>query len=508
MTLRSRINGLVFTAAILVAASGAMGQTGRYEMLWGAFGPNEPQVQTSLVAPMKRDGTIVLYTGQAGLYPKVWQGQNVNGGVPVACDMNAHLTRLRDCLDWYVPQNFSGYAVIDYEDWDALWVHTPEQYRELTRNVVRAQYANLTPAQVEEYSIRDHEAAAKDFMLRTINECKRLRPNAKWGYYGYPRDYHIGANETTMQWLWDAQTAFYPVAYTVYPVSSTSPAPWAWAPPEYYPELMTELVGTSRRLAGSRPVAAFAWCRYHEMNPTFGNQMLREADLRQMLREPRLKGANALIFWEYVDGQAEVQEYNNYFSTMLASMARDVDLEFNPPSNGQNGSNNNGNVPPPAPPVVNIPTPPPAPPVANNTNTGGNAAPPSNGGTGTYTNTSIPGSPWTNTNTNTTASNGGNGEPAPTGDPNQPTTQPADPNAPAAGEDATPAPAPVKVDPKKVKTKVNSKLAAKTSKRTLQRDLDRAAALIKAQERQRLALAAKAAKAAKKTALADAPTGD
>lgn len=511
MTLRSRINGFVFTAASLVAASGAMGQTGRYEMLWGAFGPNESQVQISSMPQMHRGGSIVLYTGQAGLYPKEWQGQNVNGGVPVACDMNAHLTKLRDDINRYIPQNFSGYAVIDYEDWEPLWAETPELYREKTRAVVRAQYAGLSPQQVEEYSIRDHELAAKDFLLQTINTAKSMRPNAKWGYYGYPRLYQI-EHSAQMQWLWDAQTAFYPVAYTVYPMSEVRPTPWDHAEPSFFPNLMQTLVGTARQIAGpSRPVAAFVWCRYHNINPTFQYQMLNDTDLRRMMREPRLKGADAAIFWDYIDSAQDVGEYQTYFTSKLGRVLNDLDVEFNAAQTSNNqtgGGSGNGGGAPPAPPSNNIPTPPPAPPVANNTNgnSGGNAAPPSNGGTGTYTNTSIPGSPWTNTNT--TASNGDNGEPAPAGDPSQPTTQPADPNAPAAGEDATPAPAPVKVDPKKVKTKVNSKLAAKTSKRTLQRDLDRAAALIKAQERQRLALAAKAAKAAKKTALADAPTGD
>lgn len=514
MKLRSRINGLVFSAASLVAASGAMGQSGRYEMLWGAFGPNESQVQISAMPQMHRGNAIVLYTGQAGLYPKEWQGQNVNGGVPVACDMNAHLTKLRDDIDRYIPQNFSGYAVIDYEDWEPLWAETPELYREKTRAVVRAQYAGLTPQQVEEYSIRDHERAAKDFLLQTINTAKAMRPSAKWGYYGYPRLYQV-EHSAQMQWLWDAQTAFYPVAYTVYPMSEVRPTPWDHAEPSFFPNLMETLVGTARRIAGpNRAVAAFVWCRYHNINPTFQYQMLNDTDLRRMMREPRLKGADAAIFWDYIDSPQDVSEYQSYFTNKLGRVLNDLDVEFNATqtSNNQTGGGNGGGVPPP-PPSNNIPTPPPAPPVANNTNnnSGGNVAPPSNGNTGTYTNTSIPGSPWTNTNTNTntTASNGDSGEPAPAaGEPGQPTTQPADPNAPAAGEDATPAPAPVKVDPKKVKTKVNTKLAAKTNKRLLQRDLDRMAAQIRAQERQRLAAAAKAAKAAKKTALADAPTGD
>ncbi len=513
MTLRSRINSLVFTAASLVAASGATGQTGRYEMLWGAFGPNEPQVQTVQLPQVRRDGAIVLYTGQAGLYPKEWQGQDVNGGVPVACNMNLHLTKLRADIERFIPSNFTGYAVIDYEDWDALWVDTPELYREKTRAVVRAQYANLTPQQVEEYSIRDHEAAARDFLLQTLNTAKSLRPNAKWGYYGYPRVHHV-EHLSSMQWLWDAQTAFYPVAYTVYPMSEIRPTPWDHAEPAFFPNLMQTLVGTSRQIAGpNRPVAAFVWCRYHNINPTFQYQLLNETDLRRMMREPRLKGADAAIFWDYIDSAQDVSEYHSYFTSTLGRVLGDVDLEFNPPSNNQTGGNsgggsgNNNNT---LPPDRNTPPPPPPAPPAN-TNAGANAAPPSSGNTGTYTNTSLPGAPWTNPNTQASSGDGGEPAPAPGTDPNQAQQQPADPNAPAAGTD--PNQPPKKADKKSkqkkgVGTKTNTRFTAAakpTNKRVLQRDLDRIAALKRAQERARLR---NANTNSGNNALADAPTGD
>jgi hypothetical protein len=506
MTLRRCIKGLVFSAASLVAAAGAMGQTGRYEMLWGAFGPNEPQVQTSQAPLIQRGRAIVLYTGQAGIYPKVWQGQNVNGGVPVAADIPSHLAKLRIDIEQNIPSNFDGYAVIDYEDWTVLWDEMPEMYRELTRNVIRAQYASLTAQQVEEFSKRDHEAAARNFYLQTLNAAKAQRPNAKWGFYGYPRDYHI-AHQSELQWLWDASTALYPVAYTVYPMSTASPTPFGYASPTYFGDLMQQLVGTSRQLAGNKPVAAFVWCRYHDLNPIFRFQMLNEVDLRQMMRQPRLKGADAAIFWDYIDSAQDVSEYHAYFSSTLNRVLADVNSEFNPSSNSQTGGGSGGSgngVPEPGrdtPP----PPPPPAPPAGGSGTA--NAAPPTSGNTGTYTNTALPGNAWPDPNS--LANGGDGGTPTPGTDPNTQAQQPADPNAPAAGNtDQNPKPGKSEKKPKAVKgvsTKTTSRFASGTAangKRMLQRDLDRIAAVKKMEERKRRAAERNG------TALADAPSGD
>ncbi|MFM9958143.1 MAG: hypothetical protein ACKVZJ_08695 [Phycisphaerales bacterium] len=503
MTLRTSLRGMMWTATALVCAAGAAGQTTtatKYEQLWGAFGPTEPQVQTELVPDMKEGRVVVLYAGQAGLYPKVWNGIIVNGGVPVSVDMNVHLTKLAADITRQVPANFDGYAVIDYEDWDALWVDTPELYREMTREVVRAQYSGLTPEQVEAFAKRDHEAAAKSFMLATLNAAKAQRPNAKWGYYGYPRTHHV-EHLAEMQWLWDASTALYPVAYTVYPMNETRPTPWDHAPPEYFPGLMQTLVGTSRQLAGtSKPVAAFVWCRYHNNNPSFQYQMMNETDLRRMLREPRLKGADAAIFWDYFGNTTQANEYNSYFTSLLARVADEVDLEFNPPASSQ--------AAPPTPPPGNgagsQQSAPPQPPPGGGSGGGSSGGSGSSGSTGTYTNTSIPGAPFvpppnnsTTTNNGGTsgATNGGTTAPdagdgtlpggAPGASPGE--TPPAEQTA--ANTDNNPPKASKDKKSKKAKkgvgTRTNSRFAAGNKQRILQRDRDRAAAQLRLAERAR-----------------------
>lgn len=493
MNHRTVFRGLLTSVAALVSCAGAGAQTGRFDMLWGAFGPSENQVSTTAAPQIQRGRVIVLYNWQAGLYPKQWEGQLVNGGVPVSVDMTVHLNKLRNDLDLYIPPSFDGYAVIDYEDWDCLWMDTPNLYKELTRAVTRARYAGITEAQVEEYSKRDHEAAAKDFFLQTINLCKQLRPNAKWGYYGYPREHHIDYRQQ-MQWLWDASTALYPAAYVVYPASSASPTPFGYASMDYYPALMQQLVGTSRQLAGTKPVVPFVWSRYHDLNPLFRFQFLNNLDLTRMLREPRLKGADGVIFWDYIPDSTLAQNYTQFIQTTLSQIVSSVDLEFNPPANQQSGGNRpddgrNGSTPPPPPPV----TPPPAPPVANN-----NSNPPG-GGVGSYTNTSIPSSN-TNTATGTPVTNG-DGETAPTPPADQQASNDQNPPAeqPAAGSTTKPK------KEKKVKTRTNTKLADAKNKRVKQRDLDRLAA---AARRQQLMAQRQQQQQQRNSQLADVPTND
>lgn len=344
MNLTRLVRRVTFTAASIVLSAGALGQSGRLEFLWGAFGPAEPSISTAAVPQIQHGKVKVLYDWRIGKYPYIWQGQLINGGVPVAADIQGHVTKMQSDIAQQIPDpNWDGYAVIDYEAWELYWDDTNETHKALTRQIVRTQYPDATDAQIETFAKRDHELAAKNFLQITLETAKAARPNAKWGFYGYPRNFHL-EHADELGWLWNATGALYPSAYTVYPVhDSLFNIPAWWASPNYYPELMTQLVAGARQLMGTKPVVPFVWCRYHDMNPLFGRQFLRDIDLRRMLREPRLKGADALIFWEYFATQSEVSDYASYFTSTLRAAVADADAEFNPPPVSQNqGSGSSG----------------------------------------------------------------------------------------------------------------------------------------------------------------------
>lgn len=467
MSLHRTLRRVAFTAASLLLASGAMGQTMKYEFLWGAFGPKEPQVNTSVVPQIKRDRVKVLYNWQAGKYPAIWQGQTYFGGVPVAADMAGHLAKLTTDINQYMPDvNFNGFAVIDYESWEIFWDDTHESYKQLARDIARATYAGATDAQIEEYAKRDHEAAAKTFLLETLRKAKQLRPHAHWGYYGYPRDFHV-YRKAELQWLWDEIGALYPSNYTCYPSSSANPPPFWNAPMNYYEDMVVELMtGTARQLMGNRPVVPFVWCRYHDLNDVYRLQMLNSQDLERMFRLPREHGADSVIIWEYFGTDAEAAQYNTYVPQNLTSLLSQLDLRFNPPSDtstagsgGSGGSSgNSGGTPPPPPPPGDG---------ASSSANAGTTPPP-------------PGNVVTHNNSNTATDGGTEGENAPV-DPNlteQTTALPSDENA----EQPAPAPKDSKKAAKEKKkkqtvvTRKNQAVVAKAQKKVLQRDLDRIAA--------------------------------
>lgn len=330
-------SALQATLGLVLCAGGAFGQTGPYEFLWGAFGPREPSVDISGVPQITKGRVKVLYDWRAGAYPRIYQGTAYNGGVPEAADMQAHATKLIADIGQQIPDaSFDGYAVLDYESWEIFWDDTDDTHKALSRQVARTKYPGATDAEIEAFAKRDFEAAAKTFILLTLNTAKQVRPNAKWGFYGYPRDFHV-QHKDELGWLWQAAGAMYPSAYVVCPVAPQDPPTQGYSEQAYYPNHMRDLVGTARQLMGDRPVVPFAWCRVHTMNTVFGGQMLPDTDLRRMLREPRLKGADGVIFWEYFGDQTLVDQYSQYIPAHLRAAVADADAEFNPPPLAQGG---------------------------------------------------------------------------------------------------------------------------------------------------------------------------
>jgi hypothetical protein len=46
---------------------------------------------------------------------------NLNGGVPQAANLSAHLDLLRNTLPSGIPANYTGVAAIDFENWTPIW---------------------------------------------------------------------------------------------------------------------------------------------------------------------------------------------------------------------------------------------------------------------------------------------------------------------------------------------------------------------------------------------------
>ena len=115
-----------------------------------------------------------------------------NGGVPQRANISLHLQQLRLDLDRFMPdKKFSGYALIDKEDWEPLycsnWVSAGSRYYNVfSEFLVQQAHPEWNESRVSAEAASQYDRAAKAFYLASLAEARRLRPHARWGYFGQP----------------------------------------------------------------------------------------------------------------------------------------------------------------------------------------------------------------------------------------------------------------------------------------------------------------------------------
>jgi len=77
---------------------------------------------------------------------------------------------------------------------------------------MRKAHPAWTEAKVLAAAIVAFESAAMPFFVETLNVARELRPNASWGFWGFPCPMSAGT-DTRMSPLWKAQSGFFPSIY-------------------------------------------------------------------------------------------------------------------------------------------------------------------------------------------------------------------------------------------------------------------------------------------------------
>ncbi len=290
--------------------------TGAYEHLINTSG-----------APIEHD-VIVFYEHTLGKFPRIdiGTGARVHGGVPHLADYSAHISACMDDIIEQIPDpDWDGYAVIDYESWTPWWNDTQEPYRVLTREIVRRNHPSFTPEQVEAFSIVTYESNARRIFEGTIELGRALRPNAKWGFWAYPKG-RLRDNYDT-QWMWDASDAFYPSVYMRYYLVPDDVTPRAGE--ERYSRYMDRVfygnLGYARDLAGGeKPVLAFAWPRYDGRNENqwYRRRELEPEHLRLMLLGPYAWDADGVVLWDNLPQPGLAEAFQTYFDESIAPEMR------------------------------------------------------------------------------------------------------------------------------------------------------------------------------------------
>lgn len=262
--------------------------------------------------PMIRTDAVCFYEHLLGLYPRILPDRVENGGIPQKTNMQAHLAKAKKDIEKAIPDaNFAGLAVIDYEAWCPIWSRTGDTYRNASREHARQQNPTLSGDALEARAKQDFITAGKNVMLETLLLGKQLRPNAKWGFYGYPDD-HRPQDMDEIPWMWENIDAVYPAFYHLkYGVKTGTPGEGQQKMSDFenYCRIM---IDASKRLSPDKPIYGFVWERYHQVNRKYGEQMLNPDDLEADFVVPKALGANGLIIWSHLQDDRYITESKNY----------------------------------------------------------------------------------------------------------------------------------------------------------------------------------------------------
>lgn len=133
---------------------------------------------------------VIFYRDHLGKYPYISQdGRKVNGGMPQLGDLAAHLSLAGVQITSLLQPNFTGLAVIDWEEWRPLWeanLGSKMEYRRLSKLLVGQERPDLSDRAIASIARRNFEESALRFMEETLRSAVRHRPKGLWGFYGFP----------------------------------------------------------------------------------------------------------------------------------------------------------------------------------------------------------------------------------------------------------------------------------------------------------------------------------
>lgn len=353
-----RVLGLLAMGAGFAFSSvaSAQQQTGEYQAHWAVgtwltktkMVDYQAQIDLSNTT-IKRD-TVVLYESWLGNFPYAGPHLTEQGNY-----MQQHLAKVQQDIAKFIPDvNFSGYAVIDYETWYPQWARLMNvksdkaaDFRDhdfkddwedhIKRNRPQV-IAGLAGEAKERALAASYNQAAQRFYLETLRECKRLRPKAKWGYYGFPyREYYVDylpyssvwkQSNADMGWLFDAVDVVFPTVYSLFvtvedrepsrTVQENTPARNAM----YIMENTKEAI----RVAKGKPVLPFIHFRYHPSVRNFAGQIITDTVIRQMAELPKQAGAQGVMVWDCIESEAQFRELRdvvlNRFAPKIDAVAQ------------------------------------------------------------------------------------------------------------------------------------------------------------------------------------------
>ncbi|XP_036374433.1 hyaluronidase-5-like [Megalops cyprinoides] len=289
----------------------------------------------AVTTPAKVPGQFLelFYSDRLGLYPYVnpTTKQQFYGGIPQRGNLSASLAKAQTDIAYYIPsESTPGLAVIDWEDWRPLWDRnwgSKRIYCSLSVAYARQCFPLLPTAQIIAKAKMQFQAAARDYMVETLDLGVSQRPQYLWGIYLFPNCYNYGwadpgytgkcpeevkSQNDELLWLWEASTALYPSVYLPSSLGGSHNAAL----------FVRNRVQEAMRVA-ALPKRPFTVPIYVYTRPVFTDQnrrFLSEGDLVSTIGESAAVGASGSVLWGAsadFDDKASCEALSGYLTSTL-----------------------------------------------------------------------------------------------------------------------------------------------------------------------------------------------
>ncbi|MBS0197407.1 MAG: hypothetical protein JSR77_11680 [Planctomycetes bacterium] len=241
----------------------------------------------------------------------------------------------------------TGYGILDVETWRPAWslcsnvpssagpLAADRDFKDDWRQFVQDRRPKLLSGilqdQFESVYERSFDASARRIFLLFIEECRRIRPGVRWGFYMYPPRVVPGPDgsmpapldasqqEAELGWLYEASDVLFPdVCQLRFTVADPSPDRRLTENSADENEAYIDRnIAEAKKAAAGKSVVAILWPRYPRTNKQYGDRFLNSMNLRQSLEGARAGGAAGVAIWDVLTSQERCDELQEFVTQSL-----------------------------------------------------------------------------------------------------------------------------------------------------------------------------------------------
>uniref|UniRef100_A0A0C9S359 Hyaluronidase n=1 Tax=Biomphalaria glabrata TaxID=6526 RepID=A0A0C9S359_BIOGL len=260
-----------------------------------------------------------------GSFPSYHGNVTINGGIPQLANETYHLSKTQNDIKSTLPSsNFSGLAVIDFENWRPIFILNYDSlriYQTKSLELAKQHFPSYNNSQLFQVATHEFEDSARSVLGKTLSLATMLRPNGSWGYYGYPRCWDTYCNTSTVQfndqlnWIYNISTGLYPSIYF------TLNEPF-----NHRAQRIKMVVKETLRLKATWSPSNVQLLPY-AFSQDGPYSMFNATDLYYAIRLPADMGSSGVVLWgssDYMRARNECLILQQYLNTTLGPYSLDV----------------------------------------------------------------------------------------------------------------------------------------------------------------------------------------